>query len=370
MTTRAGMHSLGVAFPRRVVTNAHWRRHHPQMVEKAERSSLARLWAQDGPPTDPFDVAMAAYADDPFKGSVERRVLSDGESSLSLELDAARQALSAARLDATDIDLIIVSSFRPDTVGVGNAAFLARELGVKIPAVNLETACSSSVFAFHTACGLIQGGLYRRILCVVSCTYSRDIDETDSLAWFLGDGAGAFVVGPVADDLGLEGFHTEATTDTCNTWSFELEIDEDRPRVHMRSNPDTGRILRASSTHYIRSCVGRALERAGTTLDQVDYFVFNTPTAWFREFAERALEIPPGRALSTYPRYSNIGPALMPANLHQAAHDGLIQPGSRIVLYSVGSVSTASAAVLRWGDVSLGALPPRAPQDGAPPPLG
>lgn len=359
MPVAAGLQALAVAFPQAVRTNDHWREHHPRLVEAAEGSALARLWEHQDALTDPFDAAMQRYLQDPFRGSVERRVLGPGESSVTLEVEAARAALLAAALEPDQIDLAIVTSFRPDTIGVGNAAFVARELGLRAPAWNLETACSSSVVALHTASGLVRAGQYRRVLCVSSCTYSRDIADDDSLSWFLADGAGAFVVGEEPEGYGLLAFASQSTTDTCDTWRFDLEGGERVPRVRMRSSPDTGRVLRASSTHYLRTTVSAALERAGLRHADVDFFVFNTPTAWFLEFAERALELSPGRALSTYPLYSNIGPALMPANLHHAASTGRIARGDRVLLYSIGSVSTASAAVLRWGDVALGPAPTR-----------
>lgn len=362
-----GLLSIAVGFPDAIRENEWWAEHYPELVARASEARLGRLWKLDDRVEDPFDVAMRPYLEDPFRGSVERRVLGPSESALHLEVKAARDALSAAGLSPSDVDLVFVGSFRSDLVGVGNAAFVARELGIRAPALNLESACSSSVVALHTACGLVRAGFYRRVLCVTSCTYSRDLDEADSLAWFLGDGAGAFVVGEVDRDEGLEAFHTVSTTDTCNTWRFDLELDGGEPRVRMRGAPDTGKILRASSTHYLRECVHSVLTAAGLRLEDIDTFVFNTPTAWFHDFAARALGVGHDRVVSTYPLYSNIGPALMPANLHHALSHGVAKPGDRVLLYSVGSVSTASAAILRLGKVGIGPRPAR-PADAPPPP--
>jgi 3-oxoacyl-[acyl-carrier-protein] synthase III len=367
----AGLHALAVAFPEEVRTNEHWHVHHPELVARAQEHALARLWKQEASEAvaNPWELAMRRWLDDPFRGSIERRVLGTTETSVALEVEAARAALEASGLRVEDIDLMIVGSFRPDTIGVGNAAFVARELGLHAPAFNLESACSSSVVALHTACGLVQAGHYRRILCVTSCTYTRDADAASSLSWFLGDGAGAFIVGPVADGLGLLGFSSQSTTETCDTWRYDVEPAERGPQICIRTAPETGRILGDFATPYLRDNVLATLGRAGLSLDDVDFFVFNTPTAWFLEFAETALGIEPGRALSTYPLYSNVGPALMPVNLHHAASTGRIAPGDRVLLYSIGSVSTASAALLRWGDVALGPMPRRPSHAGPPPPL-
>lgn len=356
-----GMLSLAVAFPETVRTNDYWRQHHPEVVATAERRTLAKLWTteQRSAASEPFDIEMEPYLSDLFRGSVERRVLLPGESALSIQLVAGRAALAAANVAARDIDLTIVTTFYPDKLDTGNAAFVARDLGLGGTVFNLETACASSVVGFHTACGLIRAGLYRRVLVVVACSYSHVLDESDTLGWFLGDGAGAFVVGAVPEGEGFLGMKAEHTADTCGVFHAEIDVDPATgPHVRMRSDRSAGQVLRDTSAVHLRSCCHGAAAAAGVTLADIDFFVFNTPTAWFAAFAARALGIDPARTISNYHRYANIGPALMPANLFHAAHEGRLEKGDLVMLYAVGSVSSASAVVMRWGDVPLGPPPP------------
>jgi 3-oxoacyl-[acyl-carrier-protein] synthase-3 len=91
-------------------------------------------------------------------------------------------------------------------------------------------------------------------------------------------------------------------------------------------------------------------------VDEIDCFVFNTPTAWYADFCSAALGVPRARAVDTYPEYANIGPALLPANLYRAAASGQLRPGDLVLLYTVGSVSSAGALVMRWGEVALGGV--------------
>lgn len=44
----------------------------------------------------------------------------------------------------------------------------------------------------------------------------------------------------------------------------------------------------------------------------------------------------------------------MPLNLHQAVLDGSVAAEDLVLAYAIGSVSTAGAAVMRWGQVALG----------------
>jgi len=300
---------------------------------------------------------MLPYLRDPFRGTVERRILGPDETSIGLEVDAARKALDAAGVRVGEVDCLVSSAFLPHHVGIGNAVYVASELGLDgVEAWNLETACSGSLVGLRTAFSLVASGEHERVLVTASCSYSRPAVEGDTLSWFLGDGAAALLVTRGGPGAYLGGFAMH-TAETCGTWYYALELDEaGAPRIAMRMNPGTGRAMSRAAGPTLRRCVARATERAGVAIDDVAFFVFNTPTAWFADFAAAELGIARDRTISTYPRYGNIGPVLMPANLTHAAQEGRIPDGAPVLLFSIGSVSSASAAVIRWSD-RIGTVP-------------
>lgn len=355
----AGLRSLAVAFPGTVRTNDYYRERFPAQVAASEERRLARLWsAHGGAAPSHFDRAFEPYRTDPFRGAVERRMLGPGEPVLSLELRAARSALAAARLEAGDLDLVLSVSFPADRPGLGNGAFLARELGTAAPAWNLESACSSATAALRLAVAQVRSGDAARVLCVVACSYSRVVEPDDTFGWFLGDGCVAFVVGPCEAGRGYLASKVIHTAETCGELWYAMELDgEGRPCLRIRTSEAAGRMLRDTAAEYLQRCVRGAVEAAGIELSDVDFFAFNTPTAWYADFCVRALGIRREQTIDTYPRYANAGPTLWPTNLHHAASRGLVRPDDLVLVYSVGSVSTAGAVVMRWGDVGLGPLP-------------
>src|SRR5262249_25536833 len=137
-------------------------------------------------------------------------------------------------------------------------------------------------------------------------------------------------------------------------------IDKDGPHgpwMRIRAGERTGRVIRDIVQPFVVECTTGALGAAGMTLADVDFLSGNTATRWMARFYARALGIDPERVADTYPLYANIGPALMPVNLHHSARAGRIVPGQIVVLYAIGSVSSAGAVVMRWGDVALGPEP-------------
>ena len=353
MNGHFGIRALAVCMPDQVRANSFWR---TELVQQHETRTLARIFAttdKAAPSAEPVDAEMTKYLSDPFRGTVERRVLARDETALDLEATAVERALSAAYMPRKDIDLAIVTSFPAQEPGA--SAHLVRRLGLRCAAWNLESACSSSLVATEAATAFLASGRYRNVLIVTSCSYSRVSDEGDSLAWFLGDGAGALIVGHEQEGIGILGCETRHTASTCDTFYMRPEMDtQGAPVLRLRSRPETQRILRETAPGFIRDCCESAARNAGVELDDIDFFVFNTPTAWFADVCVRTLGITTAKTVNTYPYYANVGPALFPVNLHHAATEGLIRRGNLVLAFTIGSVSTAAATVMRWGDVALG----------------
>ncbi|BAY49948.1 3-oxoacyl-(ACP) synthase III (plasmid) [Scytonema sp. HK-05] len=354
-----GIRSLALSVPNTIRTNDYYRNKYPELIAQSEQRSLAKLFSlADSTPSNEFDLEMMPYLSDPFRGTVERRVLAPDESSLTLEYKAAKDALDAAKLSPDDVDLMIVASLVGEQIIPGNAVFLAEQLGLQCAAWNLDSMCSGAMVALQTANTLVRAGEYRNVLVVSSCTYSRFVDERDTMSWVTGDGAGAFVVSPLQANQGILGSKTVHTAETCGAFYTELAEDsQGQPRLFLRSGKGANRIISSTFANYVRTCCNGAATAANVTLDQIDFFVFNTTTAWFVNFCARVLDIDLERTINLYPQYGNVGPIPVVANLYHAAQLGKINENDLVLVYSLGASANATATVMRWGDVALGPVP-------------
>jgi 3-oxoacyl-[acyl-carrier-protein] synthase-3 len=213
----------------------------------------------------------------------------------------------------------------------------------------------------QSAAALIKTGEYRNVLIVLSSTYTRAVDEDDTLQWFLGDGAGAFVIGPCPRGEEILGFKIASSSSTCGAFFYELTASADgTPRIRLAAGKAASHLLRNSGARLVRECCAGAAKAAGGTLSDIRFFIFNTPLAWYDRFCARALEIDQSKTISTYPLYANVGPALPAVNLLHAAHARKLAKGDLVLVYSIGSASNAGAMVMRWGEIGLGPIPARA----------
>jgi len=356
-----GIRSVALSLPKLRRTNDYYLEKYPELVAKAEEQSLAKIFSLPGSrPENEFDLDMMPYLSDPFRGTIERRILGLDESPLILQERAARDALKAANLSPDQVELMITASVWPNQYGFGDAAFLARQLELQDKAAtwSLDANCGSTPVALEIASALVQQGDYHNVLAVISCSNSRFYDEDDTMSWFLGDGAGAFVVSTLEGNQGVLGTQTVHTSALCDVISpiCTGRDEQGNLQVRMQMGKDA-KALRETALDFLLTCCKGAIAAADVTLDKIDFFLFNTPTAWMADLCTRILGISPERTIDLYPQYANIGPVLTVANLYHAAQLGKIRENDLVLIYGSGAAGAASASVMRWGNVALGREP-------------
>jgi 3-oxoacyl-[acyl-carrier-protein] synthase III/acyl carrier protein len=359
MNCPIGIRSLAVSFPSIIRTNEYWQEKYPELFAQV-KPRTARVSRSASPTNNQLDIwsqAVAPYLLDPFRGNVERRVLAKDESSMTLEYRTAKEALEVAKLSPVEVELMIVASLVPEHIGSGNASYLAQQLELQCPAWNLESTCSSALIALQNAHALIQTGAYRNVLVVVSHIGSNSVDEEDTLSWSMGDGAGAFVVDLLKPNQGILSSKIVSTAETHNAYLHELVTDRNgKPWIRTRTGENTS-ILAETAVDFVRECCQDAVKAASISLDEIDFFAFNTPTAWYSDVCTQALGINPKRTINLYPRYANIGPVFPIANLYHAVLDGKIRENNLVLVYTKGAAATAAATVMCWGEVVIGQAP-------------
>ena len=127
---------------------------------------------------------------------VERRHIAEEETTVSMAVEAGRQAVEEAGISPEEIDMILVATGSADRVFPCTACQVQEALGA-LGAVgfDLNAACSGFLFAYNTAQAYIASGIYRTILIIGSESLSRIVDWTDRGTCILfGDGAGAVLL--------------------------------------------------------------------------------------------------------------------------------------------------------------------------------
>jgi 3-oxoacyl-[acyl-carrier-protein] synthase-3 len=288
-------------------------------------------------------------------GIRERRIAADDETTTTLSVHAARDALAVAGMAPEELDLVILGTCSPDYYMPATAVLVAHELGAtRAAGFDLMAACSGFVFSLATATAYVRSGMYRNILVIGVELLSRFLDYTDRNTCVLfGDGAGAVIVSAsdapggllgmdmYSDGSGKEGIIFPAGGSACPT--TPKTVAEGGHFVHM-----AGKEVYRYATRQLAESARAALRDAGLTVGDVDQFLFHQANLRIIESVQNAVGIPPEKTYLNIEKYGNTSAASVPMALVEAVAAGRIQPGDRLLMVAFGAGYTAGAAVVEW----------------------
>lgn len=282
-------------------------------------------------------------------GIRNRHIAGDGETTASLATDAARAALEAAGLAATDIDLIILATATPDQTFPASATIVQAALGIDdCVAFDVAAVCSGFLYAVTVADSMIRSGAAQRALVIGSETFSRILDWEDRTTCVLfGDGAGAIVLGAEESAEGKRGI-----------LAAKLHADgRHNQLLYVDGGPSTTKTvgkLRMKGQEVFRhavvnlaSVLTEVMDLAGLSTSDIDWLIPHQANARILDATARKLKLSPERVVMTVDRHANTSAASVPLALDFAMRDGRIKPGDLLVLEAMGGGFTWGACVLR-----------------------
>jgi len=316
---RAVVKGTGSALPRKRVSNA----------ELAERVDTSDEWIIER------------------TGIKFRHIAAPDETTATLAADAAKAALEAADMCASDIDLIIVATATPDQTFPASATKVQHILGVYGGvAFDVAAVCSGFLYAFSVAESMIRARTAKNALVIGSETFSRILDWEDRATCVLfGDGAGAVVLsaeenserGVLACNLHADGRHNQllyvdggpSTTGTVGKLRMK------GPEVFRHAVVNLSDVLKET------------LADADAEPSQVDWVVPHQANKRIIDATARKLKLSPDKVVLTVDQHANTSAASVPLALDVAVRDGRIKPGHLVVLEAMGGGFTWGAAAVR-----------------------
>src|SRR5215831_690033 len=135
-------------------------------------------------------------------GIKQRRKAAPGEYTSQFAVRAAHEAIKRADIDPTEVELILCATVTPDQILPSTACLIQAELGAtKAAAMDIVAACSGFLYGLTIANPMIRSGQIKYALIIGAELLTRYVDYTDrSTCILFGDGAGAAILGPVAQD--------------------------------------------------------------------------------------------------------------------------------------------------------------------------
>lgn len=317
----------GKAIPRRVMTNDDW----SKLVDTSDEWIRSRT------------------------GVRERHFVSEGESTLTLALEAARNALEVARLSPAYLDLIIVATVTPEYQFPATACLVQDRLGAsRAAAFDLSAGCSGFIYGLALASDAIRAGSYQYALVIGAETLSRIMDWQDRTTCVLfGDGAGAVVLaaspvpgGVVSYTLGADGSGGDYLIMPGGGSRHPTTRETVEQRMHyIKMN---GREVFKFATRTMDRATRLVCERASVSLEDVELVVPHQANDRIIQAAAKSLGLPDNIFYVNLDRYGNTSAASIPIALCEVLEKGLVRRHDHIVLVGFGAGLTWGASLIQW----------------------
>ena len=279
-------------------------------------------------------------------GIRQRHLAEPTQTSSDLAYLAARQAIAAAGIAATDIDLIIVATSTPDFIFPSTACLLQARLGIKrCPAFDVQAVCAGFVYALDIADKYIRSGTHRHALVVGAEVFSRILDWNDRATCVLfGDGAGAVVLaadtkpGVRASVLHADGSQAGILSTPGHVCGGKVTGD---PFLRM-----DGQAVFKLAVRVLDEVARETLALCNMQPTDVDWLIPHQANVRILDATAKKLGIDPAKVIITVDRHANTSAASVPLALDVAVRDGRIKRGDKVLLEGVGGGFTWGAALV------------------------
>ena len=290
-------------------------------------------------------------------GIHERHVCADNESTADLATNACQQALEAARIDAAEVNLIILATDTPEQLSPATSVVVQHRLGaVNAGTFDVNSACAGFVTALDAASKyIIADPAYRTVLVVGAYAMSKYLDWHDKkTATIFADGAGALVLRATNDRPGFLAGKLHADG------SFHDHMGIYAGGTHL---PITNQVIDEGVWNKVRfakkypaevntegwpAIVRQVLATAKLEINDVKLFLFTQVNLSTIKEVIAGLGLPMERTHTIMQKWGYTGSACIPMVLHDAVSSGKLTRGDNVIMCASGGGLNMACVAFRW----------------------
>lgn len=287
-------------------------------------------------------------------GILERRHAGPDEATSDLAVEAARRCIEDAKIDPADIDLLLLGTITGDMLLPATANLVQDRLDLCAPAMDIQAACASFIFAMITGAQFVASGCSKLVLVIGADCNSRMIDPADVHTFPLfGDAAGAVLLAAGTQSQGLLSYAAGSDGSGSDLLSrpmggSRLPFSNAVPGENRHLLQMNGRPVFKWAIRILRESISDTLRAAKLTLDDVDLIIFHQANIRIINSSVKDLGIDPSKVFNNLERYGNTSSASIPLALDEAYREGRIHRGSLILFSGFGSGLAWGTVLMKW----------------------
>lgn len=285
-------------------------------------------------------------------GIKRRRFAAPQQKTSDLAVEAAKDALAKAGMEASELDAIVLATATPDQTFPSTATRVQHAIGMKNGfAFDVSAVCAGFMYALSTANALIVTGQAKTVMVIGAETFSRIMDWSDrSTCVLFGDGAGALILRaePGAGVLADRGV-LSVKLHSDGAYNDLLYVDGGP------STTQTAGFLRMEGRKVFQHAVTKlaevaheALDEIGATGEDVTWMVPHQANSRIIESTAKKTGLPMEKVVMTVAEHGNTSAASIPLALSEWHTRGLIKRGDLLLMEAIGGGLAWGAAAMRW----------------------
>ena len=278
---------------------------------------------------------------------ISERHISEGENTSDLCIHVARKLLTQTNIEATDIDLLLVTTVTPDYLSPSVACIVQSAVGAaNALAFDINAACTGFVYGFSAAHKYLLSGQYRNIMLIGAELLSKYVDWTDRNTCVLfGDGAGGMILTVDGNGMYAEKLHTRGAMPI--TLSHQRVVN---PFVQNTLEMDylkvDGREVFEFAVKSVSENIGEVLAAAGLTMDDIAYIIPHQANGRIIEGIAKKLRIDISKFYINIDKFGNTSSASIPIAFDEMMAKGLLKSGDKVIFAGFGGGLT-------WGCILI-----------------
>ncbi len=207
---------------------------------------------------------------------IEKAVAGSDEDTMTIGLEAARNALARAQIDPQEIGAVWVGSESHPYAVKPTSTIIAEAIGATphTEAADWQFACKAGTETIQAAIGFVAGGMAHYALGIGADTAQGR--PGDALEYTAAAGGAAFIIGPAEESLAMFEASYSHVTDTPDFWR--------RPTTHYPSHGHrfTGE---PAYFHHLMAAAQELMSELGYTAKDFEQVILHQPN---KKFPERA----------------------------------------------------------------------------------
>lgn len=284
-------------------------------------------------------------------GIKNRYIAAENEFSSDLAVKASEKLFTEYNIDRSTVDFVIVCTQTPDYYLPSTSCIVQNALGLstKTGALDINMGCSGYVYSLGVAKGMVDTSVAKNLLLITVDIFSKFIHPRDKANQVIfGDAATATLVTAGKGLFQLNDF----VFGTDGSGAGNLIIKEGAGRNFKKTfeerTDEYGNVLCDSYLYMngnnvfsftiqsVPVLVRDVIEKNGTSLDEVDHFIFHQANNFILEYLRKKIKIPAEKFIRNIEGVGNTTSSTIPLAFKDAMNAGAFKTGQKVLLVGYG----------------------------------